>query len=177
MKKLALALALVAAIGTTGLSHSAGAPEHNHHQHHAGHDAAPAKAGGGAKAAPAMQDARLLVKYPADLRIHTLANMRDHLATLGAIQAALAQGSFDKASDLAESRLGMSSLGMHGAHAVSKYMPKAMQEAGTAMHRTASQFAVVAKDASVSGDFKPVLASLAKLNQTCVACHAGFRLQ
>lgn len=124
-----------------------------------------------------MKDTRQLVKYPAPLRLHTLVNMRDHLATMGEIQAALASGSFDKASDVAEQRLGMSSLEAHGAHEVAKYMPKGMQDAGTAMHHTASQFALVAKDASVTGDLKPVLASLAKLNQTCVACHAAYRLQ
>lgn len=103
--------------------------------------------------------------------------MRDHLSTLGDIQDALATGAFDKASDLAEQRLGLSSLEMHGAHEVAKYMPKGMQEAGSAMHRSASQFATVAKNASVTGDYKPVLTSLARLNQTCVACHAAYRLQ
>lgn len=102
--------------------------------------------------------------------------MRDHLLTMGEIQAALANGSFDKASELAEQRLGMSSLELHGAHEVAKYS-KGMQDAGTAMHHSASQFAIVAKDASVSGDFKPALGALARLNQTCVACHAAYRLR
>ena len=71
----------------------------------------------------------------------------------------------------------MSSLEMHGASEVAGYMPKGMQEAGTAMHHAASQFAIVAKDASATGDLRPALASLARLNQTCVACHAAYRLQ
>ena len=71
----------------------------------------------------------------------------------------------------------MSSLELHGAHEVAKYMPVGMQEAGTAMHRSASQFAVVAKDASVTDDLKLALAALANLNPTCVACHAAYRLQ
>ena len=54
---------------------------------------------------------------------------------------------------------------------------KAMQDAGSAMHRSASQFAVVAKDASVTGDWKAAVGALARVNQTCVACHAGFRLE
>jgi cytochrome c556 len=88
----------------------------------------------------------------------------------------LATEAFDLASDLAEQRLGMSSLKLHGAHEVARYMPKGMQDAGAAMHHAASRFSVVAKDASVTGDLKPVLASLAKLNQTCVACHAAYKL-
>jgi cytochrome c556 len=53
---------------------------------------------------------------------------------------------------------------------------RGMQDAGTAMHRSASQFATIAKDASVTGDLRPVLAAMARINQTCVACHAGYRL-
>jgi hypothetical protein len=127
-------------------------------------------------AAPAA-DPRLLVQFPEMLRTHTLANMRDHLLALAEIQDQLARGAYDKASDIAEQRLGMSSLGLHGAHDVAKFMPQGMQAAGTAMHRSASQFAIVAKDASVTGDLKGSLAALARVSQTCVACHAAYRIQ
>jgi hypothetical protein len=168
MNRPAIVIALAVAAGANSLALSADMSGHDQHHEH--------------MAAPAQQtrpikDARHLVKYPEPLRIQTLANMRDHLSTMGQIQDALAGGAFDRASDLAEQRLGMSSLELHGAHEVASYMPKGMQEAGTAMHRTASQFAMGAKDASVTGDLKPVLASLVKLNQTCVACHAAYRLQ
>ncbi|MEZ5739404.1 MAG: hypothetical protein R3E68_08065 [Burkholderiaceae bacterium] len=102
--------------------------------------------------------------------------MRDHLVTLAGIQQALASGRFDDASDLAENRLGMTSLALHGAHDVAKYMPEGMQAAGTAMHRSASRFAIVVREASATGELKPALAELAKVSQTCVACHAGYRL-
>lgn len=126
------------------------------------------------QAAPA--DNRQFVKFPDPLRSHTLTNMRDHLVALGEMQEALAKGQFDRAADVAEQRLGMSSLKTHGAHEVAKYMPQGMQDAGTAMHRSASQFATIAKDASVTGDLRPALAALARVNQTCVVCHAGYRL-
>ena len=163
---IAFALALVAGANSPALA----AEVSGHDQHHE-RVATVAQRQSGAK------DIRQLVKYPEPLRVHTLANMRDHLSTMGQIQEALASGSFDRASDLAEQRLGMSSLELHGAHEVAKYMPKGMQNAGTAMHHSASQFAMVAKDAAVTGDLKPVLASLAKINQSCVACHAAYRLQ
>ena len=173
MQKIALALGLALTAGISSVALSADQPELNRDQH-SGHST-PISA---PKHAPsAVKDTRRLVKFPEPLRIHTLANMRDHLLTMGEIQDALASGSFDRASDLAEHRLGMSSLESHGAHEVGKYMPKGMQDAGTAMHHTASQFSIVVKDASVTGDLKSVLASLAKLNQTCVACHAAYRLQ
>jgi hypothetical protein len=170
MNKSALGSALILLLFTCGAASSADEPAHAHH-----HPEGPMAAASGVPAMP--RDSRQLVTYPMALRIHTLANMRDHLQTMGDIQEALSKGWFDKASELAEQRLGMSSLEMHGAQEVAKYMPAGMQDAGTAMHRSASRFALVAKDASVTGDLKAVLSSLHQLNQTCVACHAAYRLQ
>lgn len=122
-------------------------------------------------------DIRVAVKFPPAMRSHTLANMRDHLLALQQIQAALAQQEYDKAADIAEQRLGMSSLALHGAHDAARHMPKGMQAAGTGMHRNASRFAVVARDAAATGDLKPALAALAGVTAQCVACHAGWRLK
>jgi len=122
-------------------------------------------------------DHRVAVTFPADLRTHTLANMRDHLLALQEIQAALASGKFELAADIAEQQLGMSSLTAHGAHEVARYMPLGMQQAGSAMHRSASRFSTAALDAGVTNDIKPALAALAEVTGSCVACHAGYRLQ
>lgn len=122
-------------------------------------------------------DARQAVHMPQELRAHMLANMRDHLVALGEIQAALASGWFEQAADIAENRIGMSSLEAHGASHVAPYMPKPMQEIGTAMHRSASRFARTAQDASFDNDLPQVLGALADLTQRCSACHAGYRLQ
>lgn len=121
-------------------------------------------------------DGRVLVRFPDQLRVHTMANMRDHLLALAQIQDALGKDGFDEAAKIAEERLGMSSLTTHGAHEVSKFMPKGMQDAGTAMHRGASRFAVELQNTAVTGDLKPALAALAQMTQACVACHAGYRL-
>ena len=127
--------------------------------------------------APSAPDAREFVTFPPVLAEETLANMRDHLQTLQEIQMQLGMGHPDVAAKLAESRLGMSSLGLHGAAEVSTYMPQGMQDAGTAMHRAASRFAITAQDASVTGDLKPVFAGLAEVTAQCVGCHAGYRLK
>jgi hypothetical protein len=124
----------------------------------------------------AVAEQRMLVKFPDAMRAHMLSNMRDHLAALTEIQAHLAKGAFDAASDTAEERLGMTSLKLHGAHDAARFMPEGMQAAGTAMHRSASQFARAAKDASVTGDIKAPLAALAVVSQTCVACHTAYRV-
>jgi len=127
--------------------------------------------------APTTKDQRQLVKFPSEMREHTLSNMRDHLVALQEIQAALGKADYDRAADVAEKRLGMSSLGLHGAHESSKFMPQGMQDAGTAMHRGASRFAVMARDAAVTGDVKPAIGSLSDVMGACVACHSGYRLQ
>ena len=75
------------------------------------------------------------------------------------------------------SRASMSSLTAHGAHEVAKYMPRDMQDAGSAMHRSASRFAVAAQDAAATNDLKPALAALAEVTAQCVACHAAYRLK
>jgi hypothetical protein len=122
-------------------------------------------------------DTRLPVRFPEPLRSHTLANMRDHLLALAEIQGHLGRGAFDQAAAVAEQRLGLSSLRLHGAHEVAGFMPAGMQAAGTAMHRSASRFAIVAQEASATGDHQPPLAALAELTQACVACHAAYRLE
>jgi hypothetical protein len=132
--------------------------------------------GHGTQADTVLNDARQLVSFPEPLRRHTMSNMRDHLQTLGEIQHLLSVAAFDKASAVAESRLGMSSLQLHGSHEVAKFMPKGMQDLGTSMHRSASQFARAATEASVTGDLKGPLAALSTLTQNCVACHATYRL-
>jgi hypothetical protein len=122
-------------------------------------------------------DTRELVHFPPALVEHTLANMRDHLAALQEISEALAGGRNDQAAKIAEDRLGMSSLQRHGAHDVAKFMPQGMRDAGTAMHRAASRFAIEAQNAGATGDLKPALGALGQVMSACVGCHAGYRLK
>jgi hypothetical protein len=122
-------------------------------------------------------DTRQTVAYPRKIKEHQLANMREHLLTVSRIQEYLSQHEFDKAGDLAEKRLGMSSLEMHGAHEIAPYMPKGMQEFGEVMHRAASKFAIAAMEASVDNDVGKALGAFAKVTQACVACHAAYRLK
>jgi cytochrome c556 len=123
------------------------------------------------------QGARQKVELPPMMQEHMLDNMRDHLRALTAIQAALAKKDFDAAADLAEQRLGLSSLEAHGAAHMAPYMPKPMQDIGTEMHRAASRFARTAQEAAVKGDMSPVFAGLAGVLRQCVACHATYRIR
>ncbi len=122
-------------------------------------------------------DMRQLVELPDMMREHMLGNMRDHLAAITEIQDALAAGAFDRAADLAETRIGMSSLEAHHASHMAPYMPKQMQDIGAQMHRAASQFALVAKETAVDGNLKRAVRALAKITRQCVACHSAYRAQ
>lgn len=122
-------------------------------------------------------DTRQRVTMPAPMQEHMLANMRDHLAALGDIQAALAAGKYDQAAEIAENRIGMSSLASHGASHMAPHMPKPMQDTGTAMHRAASRFARITQEADMNNNLPLALSALADLSRTCVACHAGYRLR
>jgi hypothetical protein len=161
MRRMCLLVFVAAAMAVGG---SLALAQHHGHHDHKGH---------GEHAA----DTRVLVRFPPELIEHTLANMRDHLQALQEINDALARGQNDKAARIAEERLGMTSLRLHGAHEVAKYMPQGMQDAGTAMHRAASRFAIEAQNAAVTDDLKPALAVLGEVMGACVGCHAGYRLK
>lgn len=123
--------------------------------------------------AGAAEDAREKVDFPEMMKQHQLSNMRDHLAALNEILALLAKSELDKAADIAEHRLGMTSLVSHNASHMAPFMPKGMQAIGTEMHHAASRFAMAAHE----GDLPRSLESLSKVTQQCVACHSTYRVQ
>jgi cytochrome c556 len=126
------------------------------------------------------QDAREPVKLPQMMREHMLGNMRDHLLTLDRVLGDVADAKFDDAAKLAESRLGMSSLTFHDAEHMAPFMPKPMQEMGTAMHRAASRLVIVLQDAAVTPDadaLRKVAGALNAVTSACTSCHAAYRLQ
>lgn len=146
-------------------------------------------------AAATAGDPRQMVNYPPELKAHTLANMRGHLKTLAQITDALSQGKYEEAADLADARLGMGSDGAAGCrtddphgmagmmshsahldHMMSQMMPAHMRELGQNMHRSANDFASVARGAAKSGNGAAALAALGKVMEQCAACHASYRL-
>jgi hypothetical protein len=151
----------MAAVGAGGYALFAGAQTHEHNA------VAPATV---------QTDDRQLVKFPEPMRLHTITSMRDHLLALQEIDGALSRNEFDQAASIAETRLGMSSLELHGAAHIAPFMPQAMQEIGTNMHHAASRFALEAQNANVGNDVRPALAVLGSVMQQCVACHAAYRL-
>ncbi|MDE2017303.1 MAG: hypothetical protein KGI57_06330 [Hyphomicrobiales bacterium] len=127
-------------------------------------------------AAPA-PDPRQPVKYPPALRAETLATMRGHLQGLADIQVALADGRFDDAARIATDKLGMSSMKGGQGMEEARYMPPPMQALGLQLHTLAGEFASAAQDAGATGDVKKPQALLGRMMQTCVSCHAVYRLE
>ena len=121
----------------------------------------------------ANDDSRQFVKLPEMMQQHMMSNMRDHLVSINQILINLANGQLDQAAEIAESRLGMSSLKSHGASHMAKFMPEGMQQAGTSMHRAASRFALTAQE----GEVLPAYNALSEVTSACVVCHSGYRIR
>ena len=121
-------------------------------------------------------DSRIRVEFPDPMREHMLGNMRDHLLALETITRLLANQQYDEAAEVAEARLGMSSLDSHGASHMAQFMPRGMQEIGTAMHRAASRFSIAAQEAELEGGLNRAFASLSEVMKQCVACHSSYRV-
>ena len=99
--------------------------------------------------------------------------MRDHLAAINEILVYLGDDELEKAAEVAENRLGMSSLGSHGASHMGKFMPEGMRQAGTTMHRAASRFALKAQEGEPLAAYK----ALSEITTACVACHSGYKIK
>ena len=123
--------------------------------------------------AQADEDTRQLVELPEMMQQHMMSNMRDHLVAINEILTNMANDELDKAAEIAESRLGMSSLESHGASHMAKFMPEGMRHTGTSMHKAASRFAIKAQE----GEALPAYKALSEVTSACVACHAGYRIR
>lgn len=121
----------------------------------------------------AAEDTRQWVELPKMMQQHMMTNMRDHLVAINEVLINMANGELEKAAEVAEFRLGMSSLESHRASHMAKFMPTGMRQAGMSMHRAASRFALIAEE----GDSLPAYKALSRVTSACVACHSGYRIR
>lgn len=132
------------------------------------------------QSAHAAEDQRQLVELPPMMQEHMLGNMRDHLLALNEVLSLLALGDMDQAGQVAESRIGLSSLQLHGASHMAPYMPERMRAIGTDLHKAASRFAAVAQNAEVEHSYEAqqkVYGALAEITARCNACHTAYRIR
>ena len=122
-------------------------------------------------------DARQLAKLPAPAEATLREEMLDNLVTLNEILGLVVAGKVKEAGEVAEKKLGTSTMGRHrnkpfearpGPH-----MPPAMHELAMKGHQAATAFAAVA----ATGDREKTLAALPTLNSACVSCHLAYRVR
>ena len=118
-------------------------------------------------------DLREFISMPDETRQLLRQDMLDHLAALNEINGYLAENDPAAAADVAETRIGMSSMGKHRASGMGpgRYMPLEMRKIGHGMHASASAFARAAR----RGDMKGAYQALEKMTGSCVACHYSYR--
>jgi len=124
---------------------------------------------------PPDDDPRQLVSMPAPAQKLLRQDMIDHLVVLNQVFSHLAAGEYQQAGELAEARLGNSSMGRHRGTGMGpgRFMPPEMHQLGIAMHQSASE---LAKTLNEQDDAK-AHAGLQRVTSFCVACHMGFRIR
>ena len=134
---------------------AAGAMEHNH---------------GMSTNAPV--DERTELKLPEKMKVMQKRMMRQHIATVSEITAALASKDLKKAADLSRGRLGWSVAEEKKCSNVSELSGEPdFLSFGMALHKQADALA----DAADAGDRDKALKELSQLISKCNACHETFR--
>lgn len=118
-------------------------------------------------------DYRQLVEMPPQAQQLMRKDMQNHLAALSEVLGYLVNKDFALAAEVAEKRMGKSSMGKHRETGMGpgRFMPLEMRQIGWGMHEAASDFAESAK----SGDQNKIYASLQKVMSSCTACHLSYR--
>ena len=120
-----------------------------------------------------VSDPRQLVSMPEQARQLMREDMLDHLSALNEVLGYLGDDDLDAAANVAETRMGKSSMGKHRASGMGpgRFMPNEMRKLGWGMHESATEFALVAK----AGDLEKANSALQKVVTSCVACHYSYR--
>lgn len=125
----------------------------------------------------AAEDMRQLASLPVPAQQSLREEMLDNLLALHEILSLVGAGKYVEAGEVAESRLGWSARGRHAGKPPEArpglHMPPAMHALGMEGHKTASEFAAVAK----TGDREKTLAALPNLMTACISCHAAYRVR
>jgi hypothetical protein len=118
-------------------------------------------------------DHRQLVAMPDEASQLMRKDMLDHLSALNEIIALLVENNLDAAADVAETRMGKSSMGKHRAIGMGpgRFMPLEMRNIGWGMHESATELSQAARE----GNLKGAYSALQKVTSSCVACHYSYR--
>jgi len=115
----------------------------------------------------AAADSRTVLHAPPRLLAHQRQMMRDHLAAVQEVVAAMAAGKYKEGARTAHERLGLTPEMKHMCY---RFGP-AFGAMGVAFHHDGDRLGEVL----ATGDPQKSLAALQKVLSDCVACHARFR--
>jgi hypothetical protein len=154
MKKTVMLICILCFIGLTVNSYSENTPlTGSHGMRHKMHST---------------QDERISLGLSPTMKQHQLANMRNHVETVQSIIGLLSEGAFDKASQIAYSKLGLTK---EMEKMCDSFENENFKSLGLAFHKSGDALGYTLKT-------KDITKSLGALHTTmtyCVQCHATFR--
>ncbi len=115
-----------------------------------------------------MNDGRVSLDLPPRMRMHQLANMRSHLEAVQAIIAAIAEGDFDGAANIAHARLGLT---QEMRRMCAMFENDDFKRLGLSFHESADTLAETLRTRDANASLRALKTTLGY----CVACHAAFR--
>jgi hypothetical protein len=124
---------------------------------------------------PLLDDMRIFVKMPENVRKILQGDMLDHLAAINEINRLLSENDLSAAAEIAETGMGRNLLNQYqDVHMrPGQYMPREMREIGWELHSAATEFA----DSARAGDLQKALRAYNRITSACVACHYSYRTQ
>lgn len=114
------------------------------------------------------KDTRVSLGLPAPMRRTQLAMMRDHLKAVDEIVGLIAAGKFDRASNIAHQRLGLTP---EMKRMCSLFGNEDFQTMGIAFHRSADHLGDVLKTRDTAASLRALHGTM----EYCVSCHQRFR--
>jgi hypothetical protein len=115
-----------------------------------------------------INDGRISLGLSPAMKQHQLSNMRSHVEAVQSIVGLLAEGSFDKASHIAHSKLGLTE---EMEKMCNMFENEAFRSLGLAFHKSGDTLG----DALQTKDVTQSLRALHTTMGYCVQCHATFR--
>lgn len=115
-----------------------------------------------------LMDERISLGLSPQMKQHQLANMRSHVEAVQSIVGLLAEENFEKASQIARAKLGLTE---EMAMMCSMFENEEFRKLGLAFHESGDALA----DTLQSRDAKQSLVALHTTMGYCVQCHAKFR--
>ncbi len=117
---------------------------------------------------PHATDGRISLGLPEQMKTHQLMNMRSHLEAIQNIIGLMETGDFDKASEVAHTRLGLTE---DMKKMCSMFKNEEFRNLGFQFHNSADALSETLK----TKDMKKSLHALQNTMGYCVRCHATFR--